>query len=98
MSDEQAAALIRRMVDDADFVARIEAAPVESRRAILREEGYGDVRLKNVAAMLPKSAGGELSDEDFAAVSGGNALTGAAVSGSVSGSVVTIIASVAMAL
>ncbi|MEO1056853.1 MAG: Nif11-like leader peptide family RiPP precursor [Actinomycetota bacterium] len=97
MSDEQAAALVRRVLEDPEFARRLEATPFDERRALLRAEGYGDVRLRHVASALPESVGGELSDDEFAAVAGGNALTGAAISAGATVGSVTIIATVAMA-
>ena len=76
MTVEQAQALIARVVSDPDFVSRLEAAPPEQRRAILTEEGYGDVKLRHLSRALPESAGGELTDEEFAAVAGGATGTG----------------------
>ncbi|MEO1056854.1 MAG: Nif11-like leader peptide family RiPP precursor [Actinomycetota bacterium] len=97
MSTEQAQQLIRRAMEDDAFRERIEAAPTEERRSILAAEGYGDVRLSHIAAALPTSAGGELSDEDFAAVAGsGGTATSAAVSGSVGGTA-TFVVTVAIA-
>ncbi len=70
MSKELVQQLVRRALEDADFRQRLEATPVSDRRALLEEEGYGDIQLHHVAQMLPRSSGGELSDEDFAAVVG----------------------------
>ncbi|MEO1056850.1 MAG: Nif11 family protein [Actinomycetota bacterium] len=76
MSVELAQGLVRRLATDADFRARLEGAatPAEG-RAILRAEGFGDVALAHMSAALPEHAGGELSDEEFAAVAGGSHTT-----------------------
>ncbi len=71
MSTEQAAALVRRVQTDGEFRTRLTDAATEDRRAILTDEGYGDVKLTHVSQALPASHGGELSDEEFAAVTGG---------------------------
>ncbi|MEO1058200.1 MAG: Nif11 family protein [Actinomycetota bacterium] len=70
MSIEQAQALIRRLNDDEEFQQRFIDTPAEDRRALLEAEGYGDVRPPHLAHTLPKSAGGELTDDEFAAVAG----------------------------
>ncbi len=71
MSVDQATQFIQRVQNDAAFRQRLEHADPGDRRAILTEEGYGDMRLSHLSAALPKSHGGELSDEEFAAVAGG---------------------------
>ncbi|MEO1058117.1 MAG: hypothetical protein AAFY28_14495 [Actinomycetota bacterium] len=71
MSTSQAQALIRRTMEDDGFARRLLEAPVEERRGILEAEGYGDVRLAHIAAVLPQSVGGELADDEFAAAVGG---------------------------
>jgi predicted ribosomally synthesized peptide with nif11-like leader len=76
VSIEQAHALIRRTAEDPDFVARLESTSVQDKRALLAAEGYGDVTLRHLSQALPESAGGELTDEEFAAVAGaGNTVT-----------------------
>ncbi len=71
MSEDTARSLIQRFVNDPDFRARLESTEIAERRALIEQEGYGEVRLQHIAAVLPESAGGELSDEEFAAVAGG---------------------------
>ncbi|MEO1056851.1 MAG: Nif11-like leader peptide family RiPP precursor [Actinomycetota bacterium] len=71
MSVDAARSLVQRVTTDSDFRARLEAADVADRRTIIEEAGYGEVRLAHVAQALPQSAGGELSDDEFAAVAGG---------------------------
>lgn len=99
MSLEQAQALVRRTATDPDFRARLDNAPIEDRRAILEAEGYGDVKLSHLSKALPESAGGELSDDEFLAVAGGNATTaitisvaGSAASGAVGTAAVAVAA------
>lgn len=75
MSVEKAQELLRRTASDDEFRARLEAATQDEKRAILREEGFADVKLSHVSKALPESAGGELSDEEFAAVAGGSGKT-----------------------
>lgn len=83
MSVEQAKGLVEKVSSDSDFRERLEAAPVGERRTILEEHGFGDVKIAHVSGATPESNGGELSDEEFAAVAGaGNTTT-----------VVTIVAS-----
>ncbi len=71
MSVDKAKELVGRLHQDAEFRARIEAVPREERRAIIVEEGYGDVTMTHVAGALPRSEGGELTEEEFAEVAGG---------------------------
>ncbi len=72
VSVQQAQDLVRRVGADPDFKARLESADLADRRAILEAEGFGDVRLSHLAHALPVASGGELSDEEFAAVAGGD--------------------------
>ena len=91
MSTDLARDLIARYTTDAEFRERVERAPFEEKRAILEAEGFGEVRLRHLAEMLPESAGGELSDEEFAAVAGGDGtltVATAAVTGGVTGATV----------
>ncbi len=70
MSDDAARALVRRLSTDTEFAERLRDLPPDERRALLDSEGYEGVRLKHMANALPESSGGELSDEEFAAVVG----------------------------
>ncbi len=71
MSVEQATELVRRVQSDPEFRQRMETADPADLRAILTEQGYGDIRLTHISQALPRSSGGELSDAEFAAVAGG---------------------------
>ena len=71
MSVDRARALIQRVSTDEEFARRLIEAPVEDRRQIIESAGFGDVRLSHMSEALPERAGGELSDEEFAAVAGG---------------------------
>ena len=71
MSVEQAQALVERAIRDPEFAKRLAETPIDQRRPILVEEGYGDVQLRHLSKVLPEAAGGELSDEEFAEVAGG---------------------------
>lgn len=73
MSVEQAKQLVKKVSQDADFRAKLDAAPIADKRAILKENGFGDVMLRHVSQALPSSSGGELTDEEFSAVAGGGA-------------------------
>lgn len=88
MSTEQARDLVRRVTSDAEFRDRLDQAPYDRKRAILSEEGYGDVRLRHVSEALPESAGGALTDEEFAAVAGAGVTTVVTVGGGAAGSAV----------
>jgi Nif11 domain len=98
MSVEEAQQLVQRAIDDPDFRARLENASQEEKRSVLESEGYGNVTLSHVSQALPGSAGGELSDEEFAAVAGagGNTTVSMAAGGSVGGTV-TFVATVVVA-
>lgn len=80
MSVEQAKQLVKKASQDADFRAKLNAAPVADRRAILEENGFGDVKLRHMSQALPNSSGGELTDEEFAAVAGGGTTTTVVIS------------------
>jgi predicted ribosomally synthesized peptide with nif11-like leader len=71
MSIEQAIALMNRAATDPEFLARLNETPVDQKRAVLVAEGYGDVKIAHLSQAIPASLGGELSDEEFAAVAGG---------------------------
>lgn len=76
MSAEQAKGLVQKVSQDADFRAQLEGASLEERRALLAENGFGDIKMKHIADATPVKAGGEMSDEEFAAVAGaGNTTT-----------------------
>ncbi|MEO1056323.1 MAG: Nif11 family protein [Actinomycetota bacterium] len=75
MSVEQARQLVQRLSSDDEFRNRLEQAAPTDRPAVLSAEGYGDVRLSHISQALPHSHGGELSDAEFAAVSGGEDLS-----------------------
>ncbi len=75
MSVEQAQAFVNRLAEDAQFRQQFVESPIEEHRAMLVEAGLGDIRLKHIAEVLPQSAGGEVSDEEFAAVTGGGYTT-----------------------
>ena len=100
MSVDQARAFVNRVLTDPEFVERLEAAPPAERRGILTEEGYGDVRLMSLTQALPQSAGGELSDEEFAAVAGGVNTTNItwAVGTGVGGAVTSVMGSIVGAM
>jgi hypothetical protein len=70
MSVEQAQALVRRVAQDPDFVARLNELPVDQKHSALAAEGYGDVKLRHLSQALPAAAGGELTDEEFSSVVG----------------------------
>ena len=89
MSTAQANAMIQQLLTDQDFRERLEAAPVEGKRAVLAAEGYGDVKLAHLSAVLPESSGGELTDEEFAAVAGGRG-TGTLIGTVTGGTALTI--------
>lgn len=71
MTVEQATALVQRLQSDPEFRQRLESADHADKRAVLESGGYGDVKLADVSRALPSSAGGELTDQEFEAVSGG---------------------------
>lgn len=76
MSAEQARGLVQKVSEDADFRAQLEGASLAERRALLEEHGFGDIKMKHIADATPEKAGGEMSDEEFAAVAGaGNTTT-----------------------
>ncbi len=78
MSVDQACEFVKRYATDAEFRDRIDqAASQEERRAFMEEAGFSEVRLQHLANALPRSAGGELSEEGFAAVAGGDAAAAA---------------------
>ncbi len=73
MSVDTAREFVQRYATDAEFRGRIEqAASSQERRAIMDEAGFSEVRLAHLAHALPQSSGGELSDEEFAGVTGGS--------------------------
>ncbi|MEO1056324.1 MAG: Nif11-like leader peptide family RiPP precursor [Actinomycetota bacterium] len=92
MSVELATELVRRVHSDPEFRQRLQTADPADRRAILLDQGYGDIRLSHVSQALPQSSGGELSDEEFAAVAGAGT-----TSDVVSGIGVTMVAAAAAA-
>ncbi len=76
----RAEAVAQAIGGDAAFRSAIEAAPtVEAKRGVLEAHGFGDVSVEDMRAYaeskgvrLPtQSAGGELSEAELAAVSGG---------------------------
>ena len=70
MSVEQARGLLQKVAEDEEFRARLDSAPHDQKRSILAEAGFGDVKQRDISRALPDSAGGELSDEEIAAVAG----------------------------
>ncbi|MEO1056852.1 MAG: Nif11-like leader peptide family RiPP precursor [Actinomycetota bacterium] len=91
MSVDQAKAVVQRFQTDPEFVARIQAAAPDERRAIIEEEGYGDVTLASLSQALPERHGGELSDEEFDAVAGGGSTGTGTIIGAVGvGSIVVM--------
>ncbi len=94
MSVEQATEFVHRLMSDAEFREQLAEAPIGARRDLLVSAGFGDVKLSHVSEVLPTSAGGELSDDEFRAVAGGDLTTaitvtaaGSAAGGAVSGAV-----------
>ena len=73
MSVQQAQEFLKRLIEDDEFRARLESLPVNGRRQVLIEEGYGDIQLEHLDGALPTHMGGELTDEEFNAVAGGGA-------------------------
>lgn len=97
MSVDQARALVRRLNDDPEFAERLQALPVEERRQVLESEGFGVVLKEHIdAAIYP--GGGELSDDEFAAVAGGTSSgTDNAIAGSVLASAISVVGAAAFA-
>lgn len=96
MSTDQARQLVQRVRDDPEFRARLEAAPSDQKRAVLESEGFGDVKLRHLSESLPESQGGELSDEEFAAVAGGGVTTDLTAGGSAASGVTIVVAAAAL--
>jgi predicted ribosomally synthesized peptide with nif11-like leader len=71
MSVESAKKFIERLSSDAEFRAQVESAsdPV-TKKKLAQAAGY-DFDMADIAAVLPQSAGGELSDAELEGVAGG---------------------------
>jgi predicted ribosomally synthesized peptide with nif11-like leader len=71
MSVESAKKFVERMLSDAEFRAEVEAKPDPlSKRQFVQSAGY-DFDMADIAAVMPQSAGGELSDQELEGVAGG---------------------------
>jgi predicted ribosomally synthesized peptide with nif11-like leader len=76
MSVESAKKFVERMASDAEFRAQVELAtdPV-AKKKLVQSAGY-DFDMADIAAVLPQSFGGELSDAELEGVAGGGATNG----------------------
>jgi predicted ribosomally synthesized peptide with nif11-like leader len=94
MSVESAKKFIERLANDAEFRAQVESAsdPV-TKKKLAQAAGY-DFDMADIAAVLPQSAGGELSDAELEGVAGG-ADTSMVVSSATLSATISAIVSVA---
>jgi predicted ribosomally synthesized peptide with nif11-like leader len=79
MSVESAKKFVERLANDAEFRAQVESAPdPATKKKLVQAAGY-DFDMADISAVLPQSAGGELSDAELEGVAGGSADTSMAV-------------------
>jgi predicted ribosomally synthesized peptide with nif11-like leader len=93
MSVESAKKFIERLASDAEFRTQVESAadPV-AKKKLVQEAGF-DFDMADIAAVLPESAGGELSDAELEGVAGGltaGETASAAVSAGVGSAIVSV--------
>jgi predicted ribosomally synthesized peptide with nif11-like leader len=71
MSVESAKKFVERLANDAEFRAQVESAsdPL-AKKKLVQAAGY-DFDMADISAVLPQSAGGELSDAELEGVAGG---------------------------
>ncbi|MEO1055568.1 MAG: Nif11-like leader peptide family RiPP precursor [Actinomycetota bacterium] len=98
MSIDNAQRLVQRLAGDAELSQRLANTDRDGRQAILAEEGFEPVTLRELSAVMPQSHGGELSDEEFAAVAGGSSSSGLLASATIGASVASGAATISLIL